>query len=357
MLRMKTFLPPDYPVTQQTKALDDFGELCRSLAVGKDIYAAKALAGVNRRVVAALEAKAAVAGGGGAADVDALVPYEQLAEAFLASLRTASVFDRMLDSMPVFPLHTRVAIASSGFTASQVAPGAAIPVRRMAFAGSTLDSIRVSGICALSSELARTPVAADLINTELRSAVAAATDNVFLASLVASTTPITSSGNSMTDLAALANAVSYGADAQLFFVFGTAGGKALALQRQLGTGSPPQPAGLPIWPTMGLTGGTLLDVPALVSDQLAAGVALLVDASQIAAAPGEIEVDQSTQADLAMADSTPMASLGGSPSSPTAATIVSMFQTNSMAIKADRIFGFQLGRTTAVASLSGINYI
>jgi hypothetical protein len=152
----RPFLPD--PRETQVRALTDFAEVCRRLAVSKNVFAAEALSGANPRVTAALQAKAAVTAGGSASDVDALVPFQQLADAFLASLRQSSVFDWMLPAMRNFPLNVRMSVASSGFTASEVAPGAAILVRRMAFASSTLTPTKVAAIVALSQELSPRPL-------------------------------------------------------------------------------------------------------------------------------------------------------------------------------------------------------
>ena len=58
------------------------------------------------------------------------------------------------------------------------------------------------------------------------------------------------------------------------------------------------------FPTMGPMGGTLLTLPFLVSDQLAAGTLLLIDANGIIGGAETIRLDNSTQATLQM-DSSP----------------------------------------------------
>ncbi len=73
---------------------------------------------------------------------------------------------------------------------------------------------------------------------------------------------------------------------------------------------------------------------------------MLVDASQIAADAGVLEVEVSDDANLQMSDSPTQA-----PSN-----TVSMFQTNSLCIRARRFFSLQHVRAAAVAGIKNASY-
>jgi hypothetical protein len=106
---------------------------------------------------------------------------------------------------------------------------------------------------------------------------------------------------------------------------------------------------------MAPTGGTIAGIPVHVSDQASTNV-LLVDARGIVAASEAITLKSSNAAAIEMLDVPTSTIAGGSPATPTAANLVSMFQTNSRAILAERFFGFALLRSNAVASVSGATY-
>jgi hypothetical protein len=65
---------------------------------------------------------------------------------------------------------------------------------------------KAAGLVVISDDLARE----GLIETELRNGVVAAVDGAFLAKLIASTSPIASSGNVLEDLATLFSSVNSG---------------------------------------------------------------------------------------------------------------------------------------------------
>lgn len=109
------------------------------------------------------------------------------------------------------------------------------------------------------------------------------------------------------------------------------------------------------FPNMSLAGGSIANIPIHTSD--AAGEAvILIDASALVAAADALELKASSAAALQMDDVPSMASAAGSPSTPTAAQLVSLFQTNSTALKCERTFGFEIIREAGVASLSSVQW-
>ena len=100
------------------------------------------------------------------------------------------------------------------------------------------------------------------------------------------------------------------------------------------------------------SGGELANLPCIVSSGVPAGSLLyLVDASGIAADGGPVTVTASGQADVLMETAPNM-----STATPTPAQMVSMFQTNSTALKAHAWFAAEVLRDDAVAVVTGINW-
>jgi len=104
-----------------------------------------------------------------------------------------------------------------------------------------------------------------------------------------------------------------------------------------------------LFPDAGPRGGSVLGIPLLVSRfsprDTSGGQIALIDASGIAVAMDAIELSQSDQTSLAMSDT---------PTSP--ASMVSMFQTNSVALKAVIYANFENQRVGGVAVLTGVDY-
>ncbi len=107
--------------------------------------------------------------------------------------------------------------------------------------------------------------------------------------------------------------------------------------------------GLDAFPAMSATGGEMANLPALVSSGVPAGSLFLIDASGIAADGGPITTRHSQHTSLEMSDTPTHDAV-----TPTAASLVSMFQTNSTAFIANAVFGAQVLRNDAVAEITGI---
>src|SRR5262249_52754808 len=106
--------------------------------------------------------------------------------------------------------------------------------------------------------------------------------------------------------------------------------------------------GVSAFPELGPQGGLINKIPVLVSDGLTAGQVVLMDASGIAAAPGEAILEDFDQGIIA-ADS--------APDSPVTAntTQESLWQANKTAIRCERYFvGVKL-RSDAVALTTNAN--
>jgi hypothetical protein len=101
---------------------------------------------------------------------------------------------------------------------------------------------------------------------------------------------------------------------------------------------------------LGINGGEIFPgVTAIASDQIAINSAVLFDATAIVGNSDVLVPDRSDVTSLQMETSPD--------SPPTAATtIISLWQSDEVAMKLERWWGFTIMRTSGVASLSGVNY-
>jgi hypothetical protein len=98
-------------------------------------------------------------------------------------------------------------------------------------------------------------------------------------------------------------------------------------------------------------GGTLYMMPVIVSD-FVTNIVVLCNARDIFLAQDDgIQIDASDQVSLQMDDAPTNSS-----ATPTATSLVSMWQTNSVAFRAEHGIGWKRMRSSAVAYLTGVNW-
>jgi hypothetical protein len=264
--------------------------------------------------------------------------YGQVAAGFVESLRYSSAFDAIAAAngfRPV-PMKTRVSVVTLGATGAEVAQGFSKPISRLELESGTLDPRKAAAVVVVSQELARnaSPAALDLFGRELRSACGAATDSAFLAALAAADgSPTTTGGDAaedaLADLSGALASIDGSATSRYFAVIAPATAKAWAF------------FGEHAFRNMTPAGGSLGGVPITVSDSLPGGVKIIaLDANQIAAAPGTVVLDGASHATIA---------LDGESTEGPPQTLTSLWQKNLRAIRAERVFGFELLRASAVA--------
>jgi hypothetical protein len=273
----------------------------------------------------------------------ALAPYAPMAEGFAQSLVPFAVFDRLLNdgSFMVVPLRTDLAIYASGANGHEISEAAAKPPSAMAFesAPAVFSQTKISAWVVVNEELARFMSAASMnrIFDELRREVARETDTILLNALAAPGIPShASTGDFARDLETAAQSVSLGANSRPVLILPPAFCAALALQRG--------PSG-PVWPGLGVTGGTVAGITWLISDAAAtSNAAYYFDATQVAAATEPIVLTPADQASVQVDDS---------PTSG-AHSLVNLWQTNRVALRVERTLGVEVLRTTAAATISGV---
>ena len=277
-------------------------------------------------------------------DAAALVPYREIATGFAASTAPWSSYDRIYNDNAFMrtPLKTGISIASTAATGSSVSELAAKPICEVSFTRATLEPVKVWSAIVSNEELARSISAAAItrLGDELRRACALSTDRSFLATLAACTGVASnaSTGLSTTqflaDLDTALQAVSIGANSKLYLILPPNVCKTVALLRDTG--------GL-LFPGMTVSGGVIQGVKVVVSDA-AEDTGTLVDASQVATESDLITLAPADHASIQMDDD---------PTSG-ATTLVSLWQNNLTGLSAERWFGVEVLRSTAVALITGM---
>ncbi|HCJ3996399.1 TPA: phage major capsid protein [Salmonella enterica] len=293
----------------------------------------------------------------------ALVEYQEYANDFVEFLRPQTIIGRFgqgnIPSLRKVPFNIRIPAQTSGGSANWVGQGKAKPLTKFDFESITFSFAKVAAIAVLTDELIRfsNPAADALVRNALAEAVIARLDTDFIspskaevanvspASITNGITAVPSTGNPDDDAAA-AFGVFVAANLQpngAVWLMSSTTALALSMRKNA--------LGQKEYPEMTLLGGTFQGLPVIVS-QYVGNQLVLVNAPDIYLADdGGVAVDMSREASLEM-ESDP----AGDSITPTGTELVSMFQTNSVAIRAERWINWKRRRTAAVAVISGVNY-
>ncbi|HGG0601238.1 TPA: phage major capsid protein [Enterobacter roggenkampii] len=293
----------------------------------------------------------------------ALVEYQEYANDFVEFLRPQTIIGRFgqggIPALRQVPFNIRIPAQTSGGSANWVGQGKAKPLTKFDFESITFSFAKVAAIAVLTDELIRfsNPAADALVRNALAEAVIARLDTDFInpskaevpnvspASVTNGITAIQSTGNPDDDAAA-AFGVFVAANLQpngAVWLMSSTTALALSMRKNA--------LGQKEYPEMTLLGGTFQGLPVIVS-QYVGNQLVLVNAPDIYLADdGGVAVDMSREASLEM-ESDPT----GDSITPTGTELVSMFQTNSVAIRAERWINWKRRRTAAVAVISGVNY-
>ncbi|MDH5244821.1 MAG: phage major capsid protein [Betaproteobacteria bacterium] len=297
-----------------------------------------------------------------------LVDPTNLTSEFVEFLRPMTIIGKM-PGLKRVPFNVRITGQTSGGDGYWVGQGAPKPLTSFGFNAQTLTYAKVAAIAVITEELARfsSPSAEALVREALAGAVVeridtdfvdpakASSANVSPASITNGVTALSSAGtsadNARTDLMnlleqfILANVNPSG----LVLIMPNTLALALSIMRNS--------LGQQEFPGMTVTGGTLEGIPVIASQYAAnqsgyGNMVIVAKANDIALADdGQVAVDISREASLQMLDNPTNNS-----SSATATTMVSMFQTNSIAIRAERWINWAKLRTSAVAYMDDVNW-
>jgi hypothetical protein len=276
---------------------------------------------------------------------EAIGDWEIAGRSWLRGLASTSIFFALFAEPAArrMPFHAKYGLMAASAVGTIVAEGHPTPVTSLEVSTGGLQPFKASAIVVVSSEVAEdaTQEAMSAVNWALRQGVVSAVDRFFWDLVIDTATPSTSgSGN---DLDAMRQDVKFLIDATnatgapLLFATDPASANAAAILDPNGTMTP--------------QGGTLFGVPVLVSSNIPSGVMRAVDASSIALAAGNVEIAVARQADLQM-DTAPT----NVSTVPTGTSLVSLWQSNASAIKAQVDFSAERLRTDAVAQVTNIGW-
>jgi HK97 family phage major capsid protein len=292
-----------------------------------------------------------------------LVEYQEYANDFVEFLRPQTIIGRFgqgsIPSLRQVPFNIRIPAQTSGGSANWVGQGKAKPLTKFDFESITFGFSKVAAIAVLTDELIRfsNPAADALVRNALAEAVIARLDTDFInpakaevanvspASITNGITGIPSTGDPDADAEAafaqfvVANLQPTGG----VWIMSSTNALALSMKKNA--------LGQKMYPEMTLLGGTFQGLPAIVSQYAGTNLTLLNAPDIYLADDGGVAVDMSREASLEM-ESDPT----GDSVTPTGTEMVSMFQTNSVAIRAERWINWKRRRTAAVAVITNVNY-
>lgn len=293
----------------------------------------------------------------------ALVEYQDYAQDFVEFLRPQTIIGRFgqgsIPSLRQVPFNVRIPAQTSGGSASWVGQGKAKPLTKFDFATITFGFSKVASIAVLTEELIRfsNPSADALVRNALAEAVIARLDTDFIdpakaavadvspASITNGITAIPSTGDPDTDAAAAFGKFITNNLQPNGAVWLMSSTTALTLSMRKNA------LGQKEYPDMTMLGGTFQGLPVIVS-QYVGNQLVLVNAPDVYLADdGGVAVDMSREASLEMQSAPTHDS-----TTPTAVELVSMFQTNSVAIRAERWINWKRRRDAAVAVISSVDY-
>jgi HK97 family phage prohead protease len=287
---------------------------------------------------------------------------------FVAYLRPMTILGRFgvggIPGLRQVPFRTPLITETGGGAAWWVGEGKAKPLTSFSYTRTTLTPLKVATICALTEECIRdsSPKADTIVRDSLVAALRERLDLDFItptkaavagvspASITNGAPTIVSSGDDadairldVRSLLAKFTAANNPPSAGVF-IMGSSNAAALAMMVN--------PLGQPEFPTMSPTGGSLFGMPVIASDYVGAAIVVLVNASDIYEADdGEVAVDMSREASLEMTDAPT-----GSSITPTATSLVSLWQTNTVGIRAERTINWMRRRTPSVAYLTSADW-
>jgi HK97 family phage major capsid protein len=285
--------------------------------------------------------------------------HPDAAAAFFNQVLQSSIVGRMQGIRGV-GFNQRLIAVGSGIRGYWVAESKPKPLSKPVIAGTNLPSRKIAAIVVVTKEALEPHEGGTgterALDADLRRAVTEVLDTSFIdasnagvsgeepASVTNGATPIASTDNPATDIAALISAFS-GDLSSAYFITDPVTAAQIALARDASGGF--------LFPDAGPRGGSILGIPLLTSRSSprdsSGGQLALVDASAIAFAEQGLRIDRSQQAALHMSDT---------PDDPTDAStvLVSLWQNNLVAMRAEIFANWQVQRTGAVAVITDANY-
>lgn len=268
----------------------------------------------------------------------------------VGAVQEAAVVGKVSQRLQV-PLQTRVLQQTSEAAGAFVRRGDPIPVSALSFSESTLEALQLCGIVVLTDESLRGPLAertvrrelirvgSELLDRTLLDPNAAGESGVSPPSITFGAPTIVSTGSVKADVAAMLDA--YQGDLSTAVVVSDpVTFVRMAIADTL------------LLPDLGARGGSMVGLPAIASRSSPrtsnGGQLALFDGSALVVGEGLLEVRASKQASIEMrSDPT------NNTNTPTAAQMVSLYQTNCAALRFTWDVNFRMSRPGAVVVLTG----
>lgn len=323
-----------------------------------------------------LALKAAVAAGtvGHATWAGPLVGEETAVFAdFIEFLRPQTILGKFgqngVPSLRAVPFRAALIGQTSGGNAYWVGEGKPKPLTKFDFNRTTLEPLKVANIAVVTDEVLRdsSPSAEMIVRDSLAAALRERLDTDFIDPAKAASAGVSPASitNGVSAIASTGN----DADAiredirQLFGAFiadnnaPTSGVWIMSATTALALSQMRNPLGQREFPGIGMMGGEFEGLPVIVSEYLspvsAGGFVALVNAQDIYLADDDgIRIDMSREASLEMKDS----ALSQDATTGTGASLVSLWQTNTVGFLAERTINWAKRRASAVALLDEVNW-
>jgi HK97 family phage major capsid protein len=337
-----------------------------------DVAKAKypSMGSLHTYVKAAVAAGTTIVGSPASTWAPDLIDPTNLVSEFIEYLRPKTIIGKFgqgsIPSLRRIPFNIRVVGQTSGGAASWVGEGTQKPVTKYDFSPTTLTWAKVAAIAVLSDELARfsSPSAEALVRDALVGTLVDRLDTDFVdpnkavsagvspASITNTATPVVPTGTNAAALRAdLATLIGLFITAEIdlaqgVFIMPTS----TALRISLIMTS----LGLKEFPELTMAGGTLLGLPVITSQYAAVAASpgnnmiILAAANEIFLSDdGQVSIDMSREATIEMSDD---------PGNDTG-TQVNMFQSNLMALRAERYINWAKRRSAAVQYIEDAAYV
>lgn len=330
---------------------------------------------VEQTLISAMLQKAAVAGATttDATWAGALVEYQLYSQDFIDYLRPLTIIGKFgqngIPALNRVPFNIEVPRQTSGGTGFWVGQGAPAPLTKFDFDRVQLGWTKLANIAVLTKDIMRfsDPAADILVRNALAEALLAKGDTDFLnpsvdavanvspASLTFGVTPVAASGVTADAVRLdVANILKKFIDANLalmngVWVMSAVTAMRLSLLRNT--------LGQKEFPELTMQGGRFEGMPVIVSQYLAGSVSggnmvALMDAGEVYLADdGQVEIDVSGDTSLQM-DNAP----SNNAATGTGTSLVSMFQTESVAMKAKRTINWAKRRSAAVQYIDATHW-
>jgi HK97 family phage major capsid protein/HK97 family phage prohead protease len=281
---------------------------------------------------------------------------QNIAKDFIELLRPATILGQ-IPGLRMVPFNTKVPSQTAGGTYGWVGEAKPKPLTKLAFSSVSLTWSKVAGIIVITEELARlsSPNAEMLVRNDMIAGIAQFLDQQFIdpaVAAVAGVNPASITNGAPTaaatasPLADIMGLISHFATNNIAVggvTFIMSAANALSLSFRTNTD------GSPLFPGIGMNGGTYRGLTFVTSQTAGTNVIALQPALILCADDGGVTIDVSREASLQM---------DSAPASPADATTVyvSLWQTNAVGLRAERYITWAKANANAVKYLTAAAY-